>query len=120
MIYDQVFDFLVSKPEVANAAAAIGSAVVASIALVLSLISLWISIAALRHQRKHNRLSVRPLAYIMIGDYEDRVFVKLTNNGTGPMIIKSIKVINASNPSEQLGRGLRGPQCSSRWRDRHG
>jgi hypothetical protein len=102
MIYHQVFDFLASKPEVANAAAAIGSAVAASMAFILSLISLCISLAALRHQRKHNQLSVRPLAYIMVGDYEDRVFVKLTNNGTGPMIIKSIRVINAPNPSEPL------------------
>ena len=95
MIYDQVFDLLVSKPQVASAAAAVGSAAVAIMALIFSIISLVA-------QRKHNRLSVRPLAYVPLGDYESRVFVRVTNNGTGPMIIKSIRIINAPNPSGPL------------------
>jgi len=95
MIYDQLFDLLVSKPQVASAVAAIGSVAVAIIALIFS-------IGSSAAQRKHNRLSVRPLASVLLGDYEKQVYVKLTNNGTGPMIIKSIRIINAPNPSRPL------------------
>jgi hypothetical protein len=95
MIYDQVFDLLMSKPQVASAAAAVGSVAVAIIALIFS-------IRSSAAQRKHNRLSVRPLASVPVGDYENQVFVKLTNNGTGPMIIKSIRIINAPDPSRPL------------------
>jgi hypothetical protein len=38
----------------------------------------------------------------MVGDYENQVFVKLTNNGTGPMIIRSIRIVNAPDPSRPL------------------
>jgi hypothetical protein len=44
------------------------------------------------------RDTVRPLAYIAVGDYENWVFVKVVNNGTGPMIIKSITVNGAPEP----------------------
>jgi hypothetical protein len=94
-----MFDLLVSKPEaiaaIANTVAAFGSVAVAIIAI-------FVSIKALRHQREHNKLSVKPLAQVLIGDYENRVYVKLVNTGTGPMIIKSIKIINAPDPSRPL------------------
>lgn len=80
--YAEAIDLLIAKPDVANAVAAIGSAVLAAVAVVLSLISLYLSHAALRHQREHNRLTVRPLAYVVVGDYENQLFVKLRNNGT--------------------------------------
>jgi hypothetical protein len=44
------------------------------------------------------RDTVRPLAYIGVGDYENWVFVKVVNNGTGPMIIKSITVNGKPEP----------------------
>ncbi len=101
MIYD-LFDLLVSKPQVASAVAAIGSVAVAAMAFIVSFISLIASLAALWLQRKHNRLSVTPLASVLLGDFEDKVFVSLTNNGTGPMIIKSTRIINAPDPSRPL------------------
>jgi hypothetical protein len=55
-----------------------------------------------RAQHEHNQLSVRPLANIAFGDYENDLWVKLVNNGTGPMVIKSITAIGAANPSEPL------------------
>ena len=67
------------------------SNIIASLAFVLSMITLW-------QQRKHNRLTVRPLAYIEVGDYGNWVFVRVVNNGTGPMIIKSITVNDARKP----------------------
>ena len=102
MWYSEVLDFLIAKPDVANAVAAIGSAVLAGAAVLLSLVSLFVSHAAPRHQREHNRLSVRPLAYVMFGDYENQLFVKLRNNGTGPMIVKSIYIAGAEDPLQPL------------------
>jgi hypothetical protein len=100
--YTEALNYLVSKPDVANAIGAIASAVVAIAALILSLISLGVSLAALRHQRIHNALTVRPLAYVMLGDYENQLFVKLRNNGTGPLIVKSIRVVGAPSPEKPL------------------
>lgn len=102
MTYIEVFEWLTANKEVANAVAAVASAVMAAVAVFLSLVSLFVSLAALRHQRQHNQLTVRPLAYITIGDYEDQLFVKVRNNGTGPMIVKSIKIVGALNPSQPL------------------
>jgi hypothetical protein len=84
-------------------------------AFALSFISVCVSLAALRHQRKHSQLSVRPLAYVMVGDYEDRIFVKLTNNGTGPMVIKSIRIINAPDPSGPLINAMPPLQAGVYW-----
>jgi hypothetical protein len=53
-------------------------------------------------QRKHNQLSVRPLLNITFGNYETNLFVSLVNNGTGPLILKSIKVIGAADPAKPL------------------
>jgi hypothetical protein len=57
-------------------------------------------------QHKHNQLSVTPLADIPFGNFETNLFVSLVNNGTGPMIIKSITVIGAANPSEPLIKAM--------------
>ena len=97
-----IFRFLIDKPEVANAAAAIASSALAVIAVVLSLVSLYVAYAALKHQRGHNRLSVRPLAYIMLGDYQNQLFVKIINNGTGPMIVQAVVVDGAKEPMRPL------------------
>jgi hypothetical protein len=56
--------------------------------------------------------AVRPLANIRVGDYENHVFVEVVNNGTGPMIIKSITINNSPQPLhialwEVLPEGIR-------------
>jgi hypothetical protein len=55
------------------------------------------------------RDNLRPLAYIGVGDYQNRLFVKVVNNGTGPMIIKSITIDGAPEP---LYKDLPNPE---RW-----
>jgi hypothetical protein len=100
--YTDALNFLIAKPDVANAIAAMGSAVAAVVALFLSLVSVVVSLSALKSQRTHNQLSVRPLAYVMLGDYENQLFVKLRNNGTGPMIVKSVEVLGAESPHRPL------------------
>lgn len=68
------------------------SIIVAACAAIISLISLAVAVMALRAQREHNYLSVRPIAHFSRGDYEDCVFVKLKNYGAGPLLINSFDV----------------------------
>jgi hypothetical protein len=82
-------------------------------AVIVAAASLFVACQALRTsqetsraQRKHNELSVRPLADIPFGNFDDNLFVSLVNNGTGPMVIKSITVIGAANPSEPLIKAM--------------
>lgn len=68
--------------------------VIAFSAMFISLISLGVAICTLRTQRKHNQLSLRPVAYISKGDYENNIFVRLNNYGSGPMFIDSFTIQN--------------------------
>jgi hypothetical protein len=68
----------------------------------IALGTLFVAVLVFRSSHKHNQLSVTPLLDIALGDYENRLSVSLVNNGTGPMVIKSITVIGAANPSEPL------------------
>jgi hypothetical protein len=74
----------------------IGSTVVAIMALGMSIWTAWI-------QRQHNKLSVRPLPEIQLRDMNGQVRVKLINNGTGPLIIKSLEVLDGK---KIVGRAL--------------
>lgn len=88
---------LKSDPNAANAVGALASAAAAFLALVVSAISVGISVWAVRSQRTHNELSVRPLAEITVGDYEHSLRVKLRNHGIGPMIVTRVTVSDGSN-----------------------
>jgi hypothetical protein len=71
-----------------------GIAAIAAVAV--SFLSLLLTLWALAVQRKHNFLSVRPLGFIARADYEDRLTVKIHNNGVGPLIITKLTVANGS------------------------
>ena len=88
---------LVNVPERANAISAVAGAFIALMAVVISVISLVVSIFALRHQNKHNVLSVTPLPEVTVADYENSIRVKLRNNGSGPMVVKSVSVSNETD-----------------------
>lgn len=90
----ELIALLKSDPNTANAFGALASAAAAFLALLMSGISVWISHRAMSAQQTHNELSVRPLAEVMVADYENSLRVKLRNNGTGPMIITSVGVSN--------------------------
>lgn len=62
--------------------------IVSFCAMITSVISLFIAYKAQINQQIHNQLSVKPLAEFLIGDYEDTIFIKIKNQGTGPLIIK--------------------------------
>jgi len=57
-------------------------------AVIVSVFSLAISIWALLTQRKHNRNSLKPIAQITLGDYLGQLYVRIDNNGTGPLLVK--------------------------------
>lgn len=66
----------------------------AELALIVSLLSIVVALLTWTSQRKHNWLSVRPLAAITCNDLNELVVVTLRNNGTGPLIIRSLRVKN--------------------------
>lgn len=59
--------------------------IVSILAFVVSVISLACAIKFNKSQIIHNKNSVRPISAIKIGDYEDNIYVKLENVGTGPL-----------------------------------
>jgi hypothetical protein len=69
---------------------------------IVALASLVVAVQVFRSSHKHNQLSVTPLVNINFGDYDNDLSVSLVNNGTGPMVIKSITVIGAANPTKPL------------------
>jgi hypothetical protein len=73
----------------------------AVIALVLLVVALIFTAETLRIQRTHNRLSVRPIAVITVGDYLDELVVHLQNKGTGPLIIKDLSFTDQSGRKEK-------------------
>jgi hypothetical protein len=87
-----MIDFLTTleqRPDLANALATIASTLIAVIAFAVSLWSLGL-------QRHHNVLSLRPLPWIDVDDYEDSLSVTMKNHGPGPLIITEIAVTSGA------------------------
>lgn len=89
---NELIDLLKSDANAANALGALASAAAAILALFVSAISVWISVRTGRDQRKHNVLSVRPLAEVAVTDYENSLRVRIRNHGSGPMLIHAVTV----------------------------
>ena len=68
--------------------------------LVIGVIALIFTAVSLQIQRKHYRLSVRPIALIAVADYENEVTVYLQNKGTGPLIVKKLSFTNQYGKTE--------------------
>lgn len=93
---DALINLLKTDANAANTFGALASASAAFLALLVSALSVGISVWAVRSERRHNTLSVRPLAEITVSDYETSLRVILTNQGTGPMVITAVTVSNGS------------------------
>lgn len=76
--------------------------IIAACAATISLISLAVAVKALKAQREHNYLSVRPIAHFSRGDYEDCVFVKIKNYGAGPLLISSFTVESSQSTHKRM------------------
>ena len=81
----EILDFIIAKPSEA-------AVIIAGMALILSSISTIAAVIAVFLQRSHNRRSVRPLADILLSDYENRLAVAVLNNGMGPLLIECLEV----------------------------
>jgi hypothetical protein len=103
-----LFELLSKEKDLANAIAAVASALTALIAL---FVSLW----ALHIQRRHNVLSIRPIPEVTIADYEDSLRVKLRNNGSGPLIVASLEVFNGSAAKGSVIEWMPTLPGSRRW-----
>lgn len=94
--------YLSKDANLTNALATVASVIIALAAFTISLVSLYVSHAALKIQRRHNVLSVKPIPMVSVADYEDRLTVKILNNGSGPLIIKDVQVKKESQVRESL------------------
>ncbi len=72
-------------------------AIVALLALFVSIFSIYQGIKSLKIQREHNEKSVRPIGKIIFSDYENLIAVKIKNAGIGPLILKNLRVLNSKN-----------------------
>jgi len=68
---------------------------------IVAICALIVAYITYNSSKKHNFLSVKPIAYILPKDYEDSVCIILQNKGTGPLITKSIKFINDETKEEK-------------------
>lgn len=76
-------------------------------AVVIAVCSLATSVVSCGIQRRHNVLSVRPLGSIDVSDYENLIQVRVLNQGTGPLIVKSLVCSNeAGKTSSSLVKML--------------
>ena len=78
------------------------SAISATAAVIISIISMVFTIIYSHKQNEHNRNSVRPISAIRFDDYEDRIAVKIENAGTGPLLIKKLRLIHEGGESQTL------------------
>lgn len=69
-------------------------AIVAISALFISTSALVIAFFALKAQKQHNCKSLKPFIFIAPYDYENRLVIKIKNEGVGPAIVKLIHVSN--------------------------
>jgi hypothetical protein len=98
----ELYELIVQNRDSANVFAALASAFATGMAFLISCMSLWISVATLRHQKKHDALSLRPLPEITVADYETRLRVTLRNNGVGPMIVTRLVAGNGAEVRDQI------------------
>ena len=69
--------------------------------LITGIIALIFTAISLQVQRKHNRLSVKPIAIISAGDYQDELAVHVQNKGTGPLIIKELSFTDENGKTKK-------------------
>ena len=100
--FRQLLQWLTANPNPANAFAAVASALAALLALVVSVAALFIAGWAAHLQRRHNRLSVRPIPEVTVLDLEEHVRVKLRNHGSGPLVIEGFEVAGYGGKHETL------------------
>ena len=87
-----------------EAFAALGSFAAAALALVVASVSIYYAVRGLSLQRDHNRLSVIPVPFLALADYENCIRVKVRNDGIGPLLVDKIDIVRGevANEIEEL------------------
>lgn len=98
----ELLKYLGANVETANALSSIANTVVAACALFVSMVSLYVATATLRHQRRHNILSVTPIPEVTVADFENSLRVKIRNHGSGPLLIRQVEVSDGSQTLESV------------------
>ena len=81
---------LAENPDGANAVATAANAVIALAALLVATVSIFVSWRALRHQVRHNKLSARPIPFLSLSNFQNRLRVRILNDGIGPLIVRRV------------------------------
>lgn len=68
--------------------------IIALCALCVSIVSIVFTVIQLKIQRTHNKKTVKPIGRIKMGDYQNNIFVKIENNGVGPLIVRQVLIKN--------------------------
>ena len=68
------------------------NSITAMCALVVSVLATCLAVWSAVTQRKHMKLSVKPIAAVPVGDFEQEIGVYLSNKGLGPMLVKKLEV----------------------------
>ena len=90
--------------------------VVLSVCAVATAYFSWkLSEKSLAAQEKHNRLSLRPIPYIALADYEHLLRVKCVNDGAGPYIIKSVQVARGNDVRSDVISWMESPPDGIFW-----
>ena len=63
---------------------------IGDMAILVSWLALGVTLYELHLQRKHNEKSLQPLGQIDLEDRQGHLFVHITNQGLGPMIINQL------------------------------
>jgi hypothetical protein len=90
-----LIELLKSNPDQANA-------IIATMALLVSFMSVVFTVVALYLTRQHNYKSLTPIASIPVSDYEDKVAVKIKNAGVGPLIIQTFRATRREQTEDDL------------------
>lgn len=95
-IMDKFFEWVGQNKDLVTGCTAI-------LAIVASTLSILIAVVNMRWQRIHWRKTLLPIGSLSLGDYQNMIFVRLRNDGAGPMIVDSIAVLRNG---EQVGSAL--------------
>lgn len=79
---------------------AIANVVIAAAALLVAGVSIWFTNRGIQKQSEHNRLSVVPIPFIALADFENHLRVRVRNDGTGPMIVRKVSARRAHGAAE--------------------
>jgi hypothetical protein len=72
------------------------------LAISIGFLSIILTYLTLQMNRKHQRLSVKPIADITPHDFAENISVTLDNKGNGPLIIKTFRATKNHNSTSNL------------------